>query len=127
MDLFRTADTRASIRRSVVLFQAIDRYRPPPSIARFLVVNVVAFYTGVVMAAITEQNYKVRIPSSVSIDWPVIAYQGPSNHSKCNCNCSCQCIAAISTVVLKIHSICQSLRTVVYSFKLPRPIIQEVL
>ena len=62
MDFFRSADTRASIHRSTVLFQAIDRYRRPPSIARFLVVNVIGFYTGVIVAAITEQAYKVGIP-----------------------------------------------------------------
>eukprot|EP00897_Mesotaenium_endlicherianum_P002690 jgi/Mesen1/2449/ME000158S01641 len=45
---------------SWTLFQRISRYTRPPSLVPFVVANVAGFYTGLVLAAITEQLYKEK-------------------------------------------------------------------
>ncbi len=42
------------------MWDALEQYERPKSLTPFLLLNVAAFYTGVVAAAITEQLHKVR-------------------------------------------------------------------
>jgi len=49
------------------LWDMVEPYRRPKSFTPVVVTYIAAFYTGVIGAAITEQLYKVLVPSSISV------------------------------------------------------------
>lgn len=46
-----------------VVWEMVEPYRRPKSFTPVLSIYVAAFYTGVIGAAVTEQLYKVTLPS----------------------------------------------------------------
>lgn len=46
-----------------ILWDMVEPYRRPKSFTPILSTYVAAFYTGVIGAAVTEQLYKVTVPS----------------------------------------------------------------
>ncbi|CAM6113595.1 unnamed protein product [Calypogeia fissa] len=54
------ATRRLRIAENCRFWALVEPYRPPPRLMPLLLLNVAAFYTGVVGAAITEQLYKEK-------------------------------------------------------------------